>query len=681
MKIVLVSVLLFFFQVTRAQQPHACGHAEMEELLLQEHPALLQERAALKRFTETYTAHRQQRVQSDTILFIIPVVFHIMHNYGEENISREQVEDAVRIMNEYYQKRNADTAQIIPLFQPLIGDVQLEFRLARLDPQGNCTDGITRHQTYLTNGGNDLLKAIVQWPPDRYLNIWVEKSTLNSFSAYAYLPGAPPAYDGIVVTHQYVGSIGTAQGSASVAILAHEAGHYFNLLHTWGPTNTPGLSSNCSFDDQVFDTPNCIGGVCNLNAPGCMAGETSNVQNIMDYCFEQMFTLGQVTRMHATLFSPIGDRNNLWSPGNLALTGTNDGYTPVVCPPIADLTNRVMRICEGQSITFDDLSYGGIVDSVQWQFAGGNIVSSTDPNPTVQYPVAGIYDVGLTVFNSSGSSSIVRNGLVNVLPAVPTVTAPVTQDFESLQFPSGAWGVENAAGSAWEITTSASVSGTHSIFLQRDSLNQETDDVVYTESYDFSNCPSPVFSFRLAFANVNTSGDILKIFMSTDCGQTWNMRYSKSGSFLATAADTAFLFIPSSGQWRQDGANINGAAGEAQVCFKFQFTSKGGNSIYLDDINIGGLPVGVQSIGDDDLIQLSPNPASQQAKLILDLPFTADVSYTILDVAGSMVRSVDKQLRPAGNHAFEIARPGASGLYFLLVRVDDRLIVRKLVFE
>ena len=187
MKIVLVSLLIFFCQVSQAQQQHACGHAEMEELLLQKHPALLQERATLERFTETFTTQRlqdrQQRVQSDTILFVIPVVFHIMHNYGEENISREQVVDAVRIMNEYYQKRNADTAQIIPLFQPLIGDVRLEFRLAQLDPQGNCTDGITRHQTYLTNGGNDLLKSIVQWPPDRYLNIWVEKNTLNSFAA------------------------------------------------------------------------------------------------------------------------------------------------------------------------------------------------------------------------------------------------------------------------------------------------------------------------------------------------------------------------------------------------------------------------------------------------------------------------------------------------------------------
>ena len=104
-----------FCQVSQAQQQHACGHAEMEELLLQKHPALLHERAALEQFTATYTAHRQQRVLSDTILFIIPVVFHIMHNYGEENISREQIVDAVRIMNEYYQNETPIRRRSFPV--------------------------------------------------------------------------------------------------------------------------------------------------------------------------------------------------------------------------------------------------------------------------------------------------------------------------------------------------------------------------------------------------------------------------------------------------------------------------------------------------------------------------------------------------------------------------------------
>ena len=53
-----------------------------------------------------------------------------------------------------------------------------------------------------------------------------------------------------------------------------------------------------------------------------------------------MFTVGQANRMDAALNSPIGGRNNLWSPSNLLSTGTDDiTYdNPIICPPIADFT-------------------------------------------------------------------------------------------------------------------------------------------------------------------------------------------------------------------------------------------------------------------------------------------------------------------------------------------------------
>ena len=38
----------------------------------------------------------------------IPVVFHIIHNNGPENISDEQVEDAVRVLNDDFNKLNDD---------------------------------------------------------------------------------------------------------------------------------------------------------------------------------------------------------------------------------------------------------------------------------------------------------------------------------------------------------------------------------------------------------------------------------------------------------------------------------------------------------------------------------------------------------------------------------------------
>lgn len=176
MKHSITFLILFFAIQSLAQQTKLCGQHEMDQKNLLQHPEVKQRRESLEKFTSEYTAEyfsrlSQYKVQSGTILFVIPVVFHIMHNYGAENISEAQILDAMRTINEDYQKRNADTAQIIALFQPLVGDVQVKFRLVQLDPNGNCTDGITRHQTLLTYGGDDSLKSLVQWPPDRYLNV------------------------------------------------------------------------------------------------------------------------------------------------------------------------------------------------------------------------------------------------------------------------------------------------------------------------------------------------------------------------------------------------------------------------------------------------------------------------------------------------------------------------------
>ncbi|MBK7854002.1 MAG: PKD domain-containing protein [Bacteroidetes bacterium] len=610
----LIFSLIILYSSTVLSQNNFCGQYEMEQKYLGQNSSIKVKRNSLEKFTNDYTTNyfsrnQQHVIYSDTILFVIPVVFHIMHDYGAENISKAQILDVMRIINEYFQKTNADTSQIIPLFQPLIGDAQIEFRLAQLDPLGNCTDGITRHQTHLTNGGNDLLKAIIQWPPERYLNIWVQNASLSGFSAYAYLPGSPSWVDGIVIIDEFVGSIGTAMGSINFSLMAHEIGHYLNLWHTWGTTNTPGLATNCNIDDFVFDTPNCIGGVCNLNAIACNGIDTANVQNLMDYCQAQMFTQGQVVRMHAALNSAISNRNNLWTQANLQLTGTNDGYIPVLCPPVADFSNKTIRLCEGQNVTFYNASYGGDFTTINWQFTGGNIPTSTDTNPTVTYNTAGYYDVTLTVTNSSGTSTVTRNVLVEVTPAVSTAV-PFAQDFETINFPFLYWNFENISGSNWQTTNLASVSGTKSIYLQNDSANFGTTDIFYTENFNLSNITSPIFNFKVAFANRGISNDNLKVFISTDCGQTWTMKYTKSGNSLETVNDTSQNFIPTQTQWRQDGMNISTAVGQNNVRFKFQFTSDGGNNIFIDDINISGV-TGVNSLSaNDDLIYVYPTVAT-----------------------------------------------------------------------
>lgn len=690
MKKLTIAILVLCSISIKAQQNSYCGQYQKEQEFLQQHPEVKQQREALEKFTADYTSsyylHKQQdQTQLNTVLFVIPVVFHVMHNYGTENISKLQILDAMRIINEDYQKRNADTTQVIPLFQPIIGNAQVEFRLAQLDPQGNCTDGITRHQTTLTNGGDNQLKAIVQWPPDRYLNIWVENSCSGNFVAYSQYPGIAPNLDGVVIMDEYVGSIGTSTNDPNVfRVLSHEIGHYLNLKHVWGDSNTPGLASNCNVDDMVFDTPNTIGSSynCDLNQSTCTPGVIDNVQNIMDYSTcKYMFTQGQCARMQAALNSTLSNRNNLWSAANRLLTGTNDSFPVTVCAPVADFSGQLIRICEGESITYTNMSYGGDFTAINWQFTGGNITASTDSNPTVQYNSAGIYDVTLTVTNSAGTSTLTRSALVQVSPAIAITAAPIIQDFESIVFPSNNWNYDSDAGSHWEQTTLASVSGIKSLYIQADSANILSTDVFYTDNFNLSNLTSPVFNFKIAFANRATSNDNLKIFMSTDCGQTWILKYTKSGSSLQTVNDTAFNFIPLPSNWRLDAMSISAAAGQPNVKFKFQFTYAGGNNLFIDDININGVTGIIEK--DNSYLNLSihPNPAHQFADLNFDLRSNEKVSYVIKDIIGRTIyKSMPINLIKE-RQTLRINTSFLPGIYVIELCVGQNRYLKKLIVE
>ena len=102
------------------QQIQRCGSHIMNDAALMNHPELRVAQEELEAFTEQYSPDAAER----SVLTVIPIVFHIIHNYGSENISREQVEDAVRIINEDFQQLNTDQNEVIPEFQGIIGNAQ-----------------------------------------------------------------------------------------------------------------------------------------------------------------------------------------------------------------------------------------------------------------------------------------------------------------------------------------------------------------------------------------------------------------------------------------------------------------------------------------------------------------------------------------------------------------------------
>lgn len=588
-------IIVGFSLFAQTSTIHPCITFSMQEEWLEQHPELKAEAEAATQALELFTQEYIQNAErSSTSQYIIPVVFHVIHDNGPENISKAQILDCLRILNTDYNKRNADTADIIPQFAGIIGNPSIEFRLAKVDPFGNATDGIERIQSQETYVGDNGSK-LNPWPRANYLNVWVTdvitSGSGNSAAAYSQLPGSVNGgqgalIDGIITNHRYVGSIGTAFTSGSSSrTLTHETGHYLNLPHTWGFTNEPGVAANCSDDDGVSDTPNTIGTFsCNLSQTSC--GSLDNVQNYMDYACEQMFTAGQVNRMHAALNSTTAQRSTLWSASNLLGTG-------VTALSVANFTSPRKAICQGESILFSDASEYDANDW-NWSFSGGTPLTSTSQTQLVQYQSPGLFDVNLQVKQGSTTLQSNKPDYLLVAPMIGDYL-PISHDFEATTFPSESFIGNNPDDDEFyfQYTNAAGFSGTSSLKLNNYSNAFSTVDEVLSTSYDLSPMSSATISFRVAYAQrTSNDGEVLRIYISNDCGATWKQQFITGGASMASAPVQIGSEFTPSGQTQWKLFTTNSISADYRVedfMFKFTFQSNNGNNLYLDDINISGV--------------------------------------------------------------------------------------------
>ena len=418
-----ILIAVFSIQLVFGQHNHTFTEPDMmlNENLKKEHPELADDITKAEEELEKFTAEFIQNNQNIASRaadydYIIPVVFHILHQDGPENITNKEVHDAMRILNEDFKLENADQANTVQAFKGIMGDARIEFRLARKDPNGNPTTGIDRINTPLTENAGENSKLNV-WPRDTYMNIWIVKSIASGAAGYTFLPSGAhrmPARDGIILLYNYFSSIRTGNSRRSRA-LTHEVGHWLNLPHPWGGTNNPGVSQNCSDDDGVGDTPNTEGWTsCNLNGTTC--GSLDNVQNHMDYSYcSTMFTKGQVARMQAAVNSRIANRDDLVSKTNNEKAGVLDLDEVAI-----ESDKRV--VCTGTEIAFKDATiYGGT--TWNWKFEGGTPSTSTSKNPVIKYNKMGSYKVTLTVSNGVDTKTkefmqyvVVNRSVGNFLP-------------------------------------------------------------------------------------------------------------------------------------------------------------------------------------------------------------------------------------------------------------------------
>lgn len=666
-----------------------CGSIEAMEANFKKHPELRQQFEATQNdLNNMSTMHEVGKTAVSN--YTIPVVFHVLHVNGYENISDAQIQDQIAIFNRDFNLQNADTSVVIAPLKNVIGNAKITFELAKLDPNGNCTSGIDRFFDPKTNSWEgDFQDYLYTWDPTMYLNFYVVKGIASGAAGYAYYPGSlgtGSPMDGIVILQNYVGSIGTGNVNQSRA-LTHEVGHWLNLQHTWGNTNNPGVACG---NDAVNDTPITKGFTSCSSPTGsqiCNVGISENYQNYMDYSYCcVMFTNQQCVRMTNALNSSAGARNNLSSSTNLTLTG----ITPAaVCAPAALFKSNKQMICLGQSIDFTDLSNISTPTSWSWIFEGGSPNTSNLQNPTVTYNNPGTYSVQLIASNGAGNSAPeIKIGYITVLPA--PISAALIEGFETSTLPNSTWMLRNVSSSNtnWQQTATAFASGNNSAFVSETATPSSTVDL-YSPTYDFGSTPNLALTFKWAGAERDqstTSSDAFSLYFSTNCGATWVPRLSKfiKSSTAGVSGVVNGNFIPTPSQFHQEVISIGNLSSYNNVLLRFRYITELGssNNFYLDDINLSSITNLKEQYSNALNLSIFPSPANEDISVMFDLLEDKKVEINLVDVLGKTVKSIAKQQLANGNHAVTISVHDLSkGVYFVKVNVNEVISTEKIIVQ
>jgi hypothetical protein len=406
-----------------AQQQEKCASMTVLQQQLQNAQLANRYRQSNAAASEWRTNHPGE-IRSAAPVLTIPVVVHVLYKNASQNISDQQIYSQIAILNQDYRRMNADTVNTPLMFDTIAADINIEFCLATLDPQGNPTNGITRTSTtgglafgFFSPFGEDAKFDSTggknAWPTDRYLNIWVCE-LFPGLLGYAQFPGGAAATDGVVVTYTAFGNTGTVTAPSLLGRTAtHEVGHWLGLYHIWGD------DQDCTGSDSIADTPNAdqaSSSDCQVNRNSCSNEDAywgsfdpnDMVQNYMDYSHDScmnMFTNGQKARIYSFLYTDslrlsLFTSNGGCNPLGISQQATFDQYFSLYPNP----ANGIINVSY-----FGQWSCDMIVDVMD---ITGNVVGTSRVN-TYSYQLdlssyaAGLYTLRFTGEGGTAAKRIV----------------------------------------------------------------------------------------------------------------------------------------------------------------------------------------------------------------------------------------------------------------------------------
>ncbi len=729
-----------------AQRP-ICGTDLAYERALQADPALAQMREMLEEAATAFLAQHGPSLRTQTGCpesdFVIPVVVHIIHSGAGQSDSLP----LSRVLFQMDQLFNDFRKRPYSKGYSSGVDTRIEFSLATKDPNGNPHPGVTyTHYTAaglsaarvgVGSGEATTMKSNTGWPRNQYLNIWVVKCIYSSSPSqcdvlgFATFPGMSSTDQGVVVVSGYFGLPNQSQTTT------HEIGHYLNLFHTFQGGCAGTANSNCgSGGDRVCDTPptgqanyssarrqNTCLEQPNLTATG--GDRPDQVRNYMDYLDDpslDIFTEGQRQRMTAAL-NTASDRTPLWQTSNLQATGTGPYGRIKANFALKGCDQPPCYVCPGQQLELTSYSMGK-PHLFTWQIRQGTtIISSSNTGPCTQMTAPstpGTYDIRLQVTNQVGTAETTYTGFLIVRDPAQARSYPFSEGFEATAFPPAGWVRQNpdfATGNSnltWERYSSTgrgSFGASNAMARVRNFsyFNRTQRDQLITPLIDIpASAQYPAIEFDVYYRAIyweNTSanppqygylyGDTLAVYISDDCGSTWQRLYYKGGEDLDVTGtaiqavgrnlNTNDQSLPPTGPntaWIHEVISIPDDYKGKKVLIRFENITEMGNNLYIDSIQVReNSGSSVSNVSGAPSLSLTPNPTSQEATLLVKNAEGFPLQWTLYNNLGQVLASGQTTL--SGPEA-RITLPTSflpAGLYLVKTQLGTQTTLLRLIKE
>ncbi len=361
MKLPILTLIILLLSFHSKAQEQRCGFI---------HKPNLQQEQIIKQLISQKV---QSNARTEEKTYIIPILFHIIHtnnpNDDVNKITSLQIDEQIKILNNDYNRLNADTVNTPIIFKDVAARMNIQFILANSDTNKIlfAEKGIIRHKLFKSvvrseiDFDQEIKKQTIQ-NPNQYLNVWIYEdgkviSSIDGkpFLGYAQFPdfsnllGLKPINglansDGVAISARTLVSLGQVEPIMDRyglgRTLTHELGHFLGILHTFDDSG----KGSCEDNDFCEDTPHL-----KTATNGCVPKNTNKCeplampQNFMDYtndtCFN-LFTKNQVERMKVVLEKCSRRKELTYSPA-IAVRNENLADRISIFPNPA---NAILRI-------------------------------------------------------------------------------------------------------------------------------------------------------------------------------------------------------------------------------------------------------------------------------------------------------------------------------------------------